>query len=317
MNHARPNAAENAVQAALDGREPHADRFAFEAIGTNWRIDTAEPMSACLRDRILDLVWRFDATYSRFRPDSLVSRIAAAPDGGRFPFPEDSIELFALYDRLYAATEGAVDPLVGRQLELLGYDPSYSLTPAPDEVRATERARGRVAWVTDVVRDGTTLVTRRPLVIDVGAAGKGYLVDLVSAIMREAGHTRFVVDGSGDLLHAGKRTFRVGLEHPFDPQRVIGVAHLRGRALCASGVARRAWGDGLHHVLDARTGVPVAGVVATWVVADETALADGLATALFFTDASRLTETFQFTYVRMHAGGGIDCSPDFAGELFA
>ncbi|GAA4798533.1 FAD:protein FMN transferase [Streptomyces ziwulingensis] len=317
MNDIRPGAAKAPEQAALKEQEPRADRFAFEAIGTNWRIDTDEPMGACLRARILDRVRRFDATYSRFRPDSLVSRIAASPAGGRFEFPTDAIELFTLYDRLYTATGGAVDPLVGRQLELLGYDSAYTLTPAPDDVRAAERARGRATWAADVVREGTTLVTQRPLVIDVGAVGKGYLVDLLSAIMREASHTRFVVDGSGDLFHAGERIFRVGLEHPFDPRRVIGVAHLRGQALCASGVARRAWGDGLHHVLDARTGVPVAGVVATWVVADETALADGLATALFFADASQLTETFEFAYVRMHADGRADRSSDFAGELFA
>lgn len=290
--------------------------FTFEAIGTDWQIDTDEPMSASLRARILDRIRRFDVTYSRFRPDSLVSRIATAPHGGRFEFPEDSLELFGIYDDLYTASEGAVDPLVGRQLELLGYDSAYSLTPAPDAARAAEQARGRPHWATDVVRDGTTLVTRQPLVIDVGAAGKGYLVDLVSAILREAGHTRFVVDGSGDLLHAGERTIRVGLEHPFDPKRVIGVAHLKNQALCASGVARRAWGDGLHHVLDARTGVPAEGVVATWVVADATALADGLATALFFADAQRLAETFRFAYVRMHTDGRADRSPDFAGELF-
>ncbi|MEV4033559.1 FAD:protein FMN transferase [Streptomyces umbrinus] len=316
MNDVGPDTEKAAGLAAPDGPEPRTDRFVFEAIGTNWQIDTDEPMSASLRTRILGRIRRFDATYSRFRPDSTVSRIAAARDGGRFEFPEDSLRLFGLYDRLYTATEGALDPLVGRQLELLGYDPAYSLTPAPDEVRAAERARGRVTWAADVVRDGTTLVTQRPLVIDVGAAGKGYLVDLVSTILREAGHTRFVVDGSGDLLHAGERTIRVGLEHPFDPKRVIGVSQLRGQALCASGVARRAWGDGLHHMLDARTGVPVEGMAATWVVADETALADGLATALFFTDAPRLAETFQFAYVRMHADGRADRSSNFAGELF-
>ncbi|MEU9787189.1 FAD:protein FMN transferase [Streptomyces phaeochromogenes] len=301
---------------ALNRPEPRADRFVFEAIGTDWQIDTAEPMSTNLRAHVLDRTRRFDATYSRFRPDSLVSQIAAAPDGGRFEFPEDSLKLFALYDQLYTATEGAVDPLVGRQLELLGYDPAYSLTPAPEEVRAAERATDRATWAADIVRDGTTLLTQRPLVIDVGAVGKGYLVDLLSAILREAGHTRFVVDGSGDLLHAGERAFRVGLEHPFDPKRVIGVAHLKGQALCASGVARRAWGDGLHHVLDARTGVPVGGVVATWVVADETALADGLASALFFSDPQRLVEIFRFAYVRLYADGRADCSPNFAGELF-
>ncbi|WP_405483498.1 FAD:protein FMN transferase [Streptomyces sp. NBC_00009] len=316
MNDARRDTEHTSEPAVLDSPKAPGGQFSFDAIGTRWQIDTDQPLSPDLRARILDRTRQFDAMYSRFRPDSLVSRIAAAADGGRFEFPEDSLALFGLYDRLYAATEGAVDPLVGRDLELLGYDPAYSLRPAPDEVRAAERARGRPTWAADVVRDGTTLVTRRPLVIDVGAAGKGYLVDVLSAMLRGAGHTRFVVDGSGDLLHAGERTIRVGLEHPFDPQRVIGVAHLQGQALCASGVARRAWGDGLHHVLDARTGVPVDGVVATWVVADETALADGLATALFFTEAQRLAETFQFAYVRMYADGRAEHSPDFVGELF-
>ncbi|MFE4683968.1 FAD:protein FMN transferase [Streptomyces sp. NPDC056721] len=316
MNDARRDTEYTSEPTALGGPKAPGGQFSFDAIGTRWQIDTDQPLSLDLRSRILDRTRQFDATYSRFRPESLVSQIAAAADGGRFEFPEDSLDLFGLYDRLYGATEGAVDPLVGRDLELLGYDPAYSLRPAPNEVRATERARGRPTWAADVVRDGTTLVTRRPLVIDVGAAGKGYLVDVLAAILRGAGHTRFVLDGSGDLLHAGERAIRVGLEYPFDPQRVIGVAHLQGQALCASGVARRAWGDGLHHVLDARTGVPVDGVVATWVVADETALADGLATALFFTEAQRLAETFQFTYVRMYADGRAEHSPDFVGELF-
>ena len=35
--------------------------------------------------------------------------------------------------------------------------------------------------------------------IDVGAAGKGYLVDLVCDILRHEGLTEFAVDASGDL----------------------------------------------------------------------------------------------------------------------
>ncbi|AEM84059.1 FAD:protein FMN transferase [Streptomyces violaceusniger] len=277
--------------------------FAFDAIGARWRIDTGEPLGGGLRRRIEERIERFDATYSRFRSDSLVSRIAAAPDGGRFTFPEDAVRLFGLYDRLFTATDGAVDPLVGRYLELLGYDAGYSLTPAPDDVRAAHHAQGGPRWATDIVRRGRTLITRRPLVIDVGAAGKGHLVDIVSEILRTDGVNRFVVDGSGDLRHAGGTGIRVGLEHPLDPGLVIGVTDLCDRALCASAVTRRAWGEGLHHVVDPRTGVPTRDVIATWVVADRAAVADGLATALFFTDAHRLAEVFRFAYVRMFADG--------------
>jgi thiamine biosynthesis lipoprotein len=201
-----------------DATKEHVRTFRFEAAGTDWEIETRKPLGRLLRHRILERIEHFDATYSRFRPDSTVSRMAAAPDGGCFRFPADSLALFALYDRLHTVTGGAVDPLVGRDLELLGYDPAYSLTPASDCVRAEAHAQ-RATWSKDIVRYGTSLVTRRSLVIDVGAAGKGYLVDIVAEILREAGFTAFVVDGSGDLCHAGETGIRVGLEHPFDPRR--------------------------------------------------------------------------------------------------
>jgi FAD:protein FMN transferase len=73
----------------------------------------------------------------------------------------------------------------------------------------------------------------------------------------------------------------------------------------------------LHHVLDARTGVPVQDVVATWVVADDAATADGLATALFFTGPEHLAEVFRFSYVRMFADGRAEISQNFNGELFS
>lgn len=287
-----------------------AEVLTFQAIGTRWAIETDEPLRHDVSSLVLDRIERFDAVYSRFRPDSLVSRIAAARDGGAFTFPADSIALFDLYDRLFDATDGAVDPLVGRQLELLGYDAEYSLRPAP------EAGRWRGNWAEDVSRDGTALVTRRPLVIDVGAVGKGYLVDLVSAILRDAGVGGFVVDASGDLRHTGEHATRVGLAHPHDPRLVIGVASLRDQALCASGTTKRAWGEGLHHLLDARTGRPVHDVLATWVVADTAAVADGLATALFVATPHQLAPSFRFSHVRMWTDGRAEISRNFPGEIF-
>ncbi|MEU3619431.1 FAD:protein FMN transferase [Streptomyces sp. NPDC006872] len=287
----------------------------FDAIGTRWSIETDTPLDADLRKRLHERIEDFDSVYSRFRPSSLVSRIATTPAGGRFTFPEDSRALFDLYDRLAELTDGAVDPLVGRDLELLGYDSTYSLTPAPGSVRE-QHARARPSWSTDVVRDGTTLLTRRPLVIDVGAAGKGYLVDLVAALLRAAGTGRFVVDAGGDLRHSGADTPRVGLEHPRDPHRVIGVARVHEQALCASATNRRVWGTGLHHVLDGRTGLPTTDVVATWVIADDAAVADAVATALFFTPPHQLATAYRFTCVRVGSDGRVEASEAFDGELF-
>ena len=69
---------------------------------------------------------------------------------------------------------------------------------------------------------------------------------------------------------------RIGLEHPYDSRRAIGVIEVTDAALCASATNRRAWGDGLHHVLDARTGEPVRTIAATWAVAPTAMVADAI-----------------------------------------
>jgi thiamine biosynthesis lipoprotein len=289
----------------------------FDAIGTRWQIETPAhaPLDAGVRQAVLDRIAEFDAAYSRFRPDSLVARLAREP--GTVEFPPDAPPLFDLYDRLHAATGGAVDPLVGAELELLGYDSSYSLTPVAPAIRAVRDARPHADWASDVVRHGRTVTTTRPVVIDVGAAGKGYLVDLVMEVLAGHGVDEVVVDASGDIRHRGGQGIRIGLEHPLDRHKAIGVATVQNASLCASASNRRAWRDGLHHIVDARTGSPAREVIATWVVASSTALADGLATALFFTGAHQLANTFHFSYVRMYADGRAERSRDFPGELFA
>jgi thiamine biosynthesis lipoprotein len=289
--------------------------FKFDAIGTSWEIDTPAPLVAETRAHILDLVERFDSIYSRFRHDSIVTRIANAADGGRFSFPADARPMFDLYDRLHDATDGAVDPLVGRDLELLGYDGNYVLVPDDEGIAAT--AAHRPLWRRDVQREGNAITTRRPLVVDVGAVGKGRLVDLISDLLAAEGFNDCVVDGSGDILHRGHTPLDVGLEHPRDPDMVIGIANLINGSLCASASNRRTWGDGLHHVLDGRTGRPTTDVIATWAIAANTATADGLATALFFGASSRLMTMFDFSFVRMFADGRVEVSDNFDGELFA
>lgn len=289
------------------------NRYSFDAIGTQWEIDTEAPLPASLRQRIAARIDAFSQTYSRFRADSLVTQVASEPTGGSFTFPPDSPALFHLYDQLHALTDGAVDPLVGRRLEQLGYDSRYSLQPAPGWQTA---GPDDVRWTRDVERHGPTLHTRRPLVLDVGAAGKGYLVDQLTELLRTAEVPAGLIDAGGDIRHFGPAAVRVGLEHPRHPDRVIGVVELRDAALCASATTRRAWGPGLHHVLDARLGQPAANVLATWVIAPDALTADGLATALFFVPAAVLKPHFSFAAVRMLANQTVEVTANFAGEIF-
>jgi len=264
-------------------------------------------LPAGLVEQIAARVEAFDRTYSRFRDDSLVSRIARTP--ATYAFPDDADALFALYRRLYEATDGAVSPLVGRTLETLGYDRGYSLRPDAHRA-AVPRWEDSIAWA-----DGA-LTALRPLVLDVGAAGKGYLVDIVGGLLLAGGVDRFVIDASGDIVHAGPTPIRVALEHPLDRAKAIGVVNLANGSLCASASNRRAWGDGLHHIIDATTGLPTDRVVATWAMAATGLEADGLATALFLAEPARLAQTFDFDFVRMFANGRVERSTHLDGELF-
>ena len=278
----------------------------FEAIGTTWCLLTPEPLPDVTLDRVRAVVEAYDRTWSRFREDSLVALVAR--DGGTVELPHHAVELLDLYDVLEARTAGAMTPLVGAGLEALGYDAGYRLRPRGAPVPAPDARVLR--------RSGTTLTVARPVLLDVGAAGKGQLVDLVAAELTACGAGEHVVDAGGDMVHRGPEALRVGLQVPGDPERVLGVVELRDAALCASGVDRRVWGDGLHHVLDARTGEPTREVVATWVVAARAMVADALATAHFLAGADVLQGVAEHTYVRLHADGRARYALGLPGAVF-
>jgi len=285
-----------------------AARHRFPAIGTQWSVRTEQPLGQALRERIRDRVEDYDRSWSRFRDDSLVSRAAREP--GRHAFPEEAVALMDLYWRLHERTEGAMTPLIGAPLERLGYDAAYTLRPSGEPIAAEP-------WDSGLRWEGSTLVAQRPALFDVGAAGKGQLVDLLGGLLEQEGLERYCIDGSGDLRHRGEGALRVALEDPRSPGRAIGVAELEGRSICASAGDRRAWGEGLHHILDGRDGRPTTEVLATWVVADDALVADGLATALFFAPAADAVRGFDAEYLRLLAGGQAEVSAGFPGEVFA
>ena len=282
--------------------------FGFDGIGTRWEVSTPSPLSGGHRRRLLEAVESYDAAWSRFRPDSLVAGAARQP--GRYELPAEAAALGSLYSTLYRLSGGAVTPLIGGSLERLGYDAGYSLRPGGPPLPAPR-------WEEVLDWQGTVLTVSAPVVIDVGAAGKGQLADLLSAELRACGITEHFIDASGDLLNPGPETVEVALEHPYDPTRAIGTVRLGAGALCASAANRRAWGDGLHHVLDGTTGAPVRHVVASWAMAGTAVVADALATALFFVEGAVLQQDFAFAWLTVYSDGHADYSPEFEGALFS
>ena len=280
-------------------------RWEFEAIGTRWRVDTDSVLTGEARAAVSALIGAFDRDWSRFRDDSLVSALARG--AGVVTAPPDAAAMLDVYAALADATGGAVNPLVGGALARRGYDAGYRFVDAGAEAAPVDW-RERLAWTADA------LVLTAPVTLDVGAVGKGRLVDLVSALVAQWVEGAVVVDAGGDIGVRGARE-SIALEHPYDPTRAIGVWQVADAALCASAINRRAWGDGLHHVLDARTGEPVRTIAATWAVAGDAMTADAIATALFFDGGPRLAHEWGVQWVRMTTDGRLEWSPACGAEL--
>ena len=153
----------------------------------------------------------------------------------------------------------------------------------------------------------------------------------ISDSKRESAAPEFVIDAGGDLLARTNKPIRVALEDPDDPSCAVGVALISDGAFCASAPSRRHWEVAvneqthlaIHHLLNAIDGLPVQQTEAAWVAVRSasfgdypTAVADGLATALFVADPNELSNTFAFDCATLDADRHATISAGFPGRFF-
>ncbi len=286
-------------------------RTRFSAIGTSWQLAANTTMPITDWKKLLRAVHirieQYDQSYSRFRSDSLVSEMAR--NSGSYPLPSDGFKLLTFYEKLYLATNGLVTPLIGQALSDAGYDASYSLVTGNPSI--PPRWEDILSYTYD------TVIVYEPCLLDFGAAGKGHLVDIIADMLEAAGLLDYILDASGDIRHRSTTgtALEIGLENPYDTSEVVGVAHITNQSLCASAGSKRAWGD-YTHILNPKTLRSPSAIAAVWVVADDTMTADGIATALFFADASQLAALYDFEYALLNCDMQLTYSHGFPVNVF-
>ncbi|MCF7865436.1 MAG: FAD:protein FMN transferase [Candidatus Pacebacteria bacterium] len=304
-------------------------------------------LGASIKQRIED----FESIYSRFRSDSLVAQIARAPKGKKstYIFPEDARNLFTLYRNMSDTTDGLVTPLVGRVLSDAGYDSTYSLNPKLAIPSAPK-------WDEVMEYDHPVLTVYEPVMLDFGAIGKGYAIDIVGQLLKEKGFESYTVNAGGDISHydserksyTEKQTginktsniidleeipLRIGLEHPDNPKQIIGVAEILNKSICGSAGNRRVWRN-YHHIINPNTAISPKHISAVWVVTNtaqnSTAIADALTTGLFFIEPEMLMKRlvdnsilskdtifdFTFEYLIVNADSTMRAATHFPAKMF-
>lgn len=285
--------------------------FTFETIGTHWQIDIPDDTTSEHRAKILDeviaVIEDFDSVYSRFREDSLITKMSLQK--GTYRLPDDAKKLIKLYKELYDITDHAFTPLIGQVLVEAGYDAKYSLKP--------KKLHHPTDWEEIISYKHPEITMKQPALLDFGAAGKGYLIDLVSEVLQKNKLSYFCVDAGGDMYFKtnSKDKLRVGLEHPDNPTQVIGVAKIRNQSICASAGNRRKWAE-FHHIIDPHSLTSTHKIKATWVIADTGLLADGIATCLFFIPAEKLLKKYHFSYALINEDNTFEVSKDFPAEVY-
>lgn len=285
--------------------------FSFEAIGTSWNIDIVDDISeekvSHLESVIKARIEIFDKTYSRFRRDSEIYKMSIRP--GTYKLPADAEKLFTFYKQLYDITEGAFTPLIGDVLIAAGYDESYSLK--------TGKLTHPKHWEEILSYHKPAVTIKEPTMLDFGAAGKGYLVDIVAHLLDKEKIESYCVDGSGDIFykHKGNNPLQIGLEHPEDQTQAIGIVTLTKGSLCGSAGNKRKWGQ-YHHIMNPHTLTSPTTILSLWVTAENTMLADALTTCLFFTPAEKLHKYFDFEYAIVKNDYTLEKSEHFPGEFF-
>lgn len=253
---------------------------------------------------------RLEARWSRFLPDSDVTRANRAAGRGPVEVAPETVDLVTAAIGWWHRTDGRFDPTVLHALEALGYDAPFvevrarradrpvvtSAPPGRPELRIPaaaaprpQPAPGCAGIVVD--RAAATVALPAGVGLDLGGIGKGTAADRVVDGLRARGVTSACIGMGGDIRAFGPgngpdgRGWTITVDDPLDPTRAWFTHVVDDAAIVTSTDRIRHWeraGHDVHHLVDPTTGLPArTGLAAVVVAAPSCADAEVLAKAAF------------------------------------
>lgn len=282
--------------------QPKLRRLSFTALGTACDVQYVAPegdaQAAAFEQATWGWVAAFEAKYSRFRPQSLLSRINAAAGVSWVPVDAEMETLLDMCDTLHAMTHGVLDPTALPLIRLWNYKAAAPRIPSPAEVAA---ARTLVGWPKVRRAHGYIFLPHAGMALDFGGFGKEYAVDMVAHLAAALGIGAVLVDFGHDLraigAPPGRPAWHIGIEDPQNPGLPALSVGATNRGIASSGDYLRCFrigGKRYGHIVDPRTGWPVAnGCVQATVIAPNCLQAGVLSTTAFVLGMPRGIEFIQ------------------------
>jgi thiamine biosynthesis lipoprotein len=205
-------------------------------------------------------VRRIEIKYSRYRVDSIVSRInAQAGTGQAVAVDSETAGLIDFAAALHAFSEGLFDITSG----VLRQAWDFKAGQPPTDV-ALQALLPLIGWQQVAWADGQVSLPQPGMELDFGGFGKEYAADRAAGVLMAAGVQHGWVNLGGDIRVLGPRAdgrpWRFGIQHPRQAKATIASVELSGGALATSGDYERFMvhqGRRYCHILNPRTGWPV------------------------------------------------------------
>jgi thiamine biosynthesis lipoprotein len=161
--------------------------------------------------------------------------------------------------------------------------------PNPEEIRV---AKEKVGWQKVEVGADRIQLHGKGTAITLNAIAQGFAADKAATALVHHGVEHALVD-TGEFAAIGKsgkgRPWKVGIQHPREPDAFVAVASLEGCCLSTSGDYATKFSDDhtFHHIFDPSTGKSPPGLSSVSVCAPSATLADALSTTLSVSGVSR------------------------------
>jgi thiamine biosynthesis lipoprotein len=236
--------------------------FEFAAMASRCEVRVAAPAQD-LAERwaraAIDEVRRVEVKFSRYRDDSIVTRINRAAGASPVECDDETASLLAYAGTLYQQSDGLFDITSG--VLRRAWDFRAAVVPTPEALAALLPL---VGW-SRVERDARRVrLPAAGMEIDFGGFGKEYAADRAAGAMQAAGAVSGFVDLGGDIRALGPQPdgapWTIAIQHPRRAGATVASIPIACGAVCTSGDYERYFerdGRRYCHILNPRTGMPV------------------------------------------------------------
>jgi thiamine biosynthesis lipoprotein len=258
----------------------------FEAMGTDARLEVAAPSLSAAREMMSAAVREIrtvEERMSTYRPDSEISRLNRLGAVQAVELSAHTLRVLEAAARASELTGGAFDVTYAPLRTLWRKASQAGQVPSEEDIR---QAVSCIGWRNLLVEGNKARFLVPGMEVDLGGIAKGYAIELAAEAMMRAGARSGIVDVGGDLrlfgLPDGRPSWLVEVKRPPGvPEQIILAVPPCG--ITTSGDYARGFQVGdksFSHIIDPRTGWPVASMASVTVVAPDTTTADGLSCGL-------------------------------------